>query len=240
MATSMPRHRHDKQIFIQSKEVLPIDQFFRVNSSRIRTVDDAPALAEFVDFLVVSNVVTMREDHEGNTTQFLQLPYERSGEPGRVNQDVSLRTQNDIRRCAVGIGGCEAAKVDVLLDQFRICRGGRLNVDFAACSNRSCGTSDQSHSRSVRLDGSLWLAINDGVIVVFRKHRRGNLPAQIAVDASVVYKERSGDILPIGALRIRHTTIVGEFPRLSSRRTERDSKILPSDWSQRQVRDRAE
>src|SRR5207247_10383541 len=126
MATSMPRHRHDKQISIQSKEVLPIDQFFRVNSSRIRTVDDAPAPEVFVEFLVVSNIVTMREDHEGNTTQFLQTPYERSGEPGRVNQDVSLRTQNDIRRCAVGIGGGEEAKVAVVFDNSQIGDGGRL------------------------------------------------------------------------------------------------------------------
>src|SRR6059036_1883669 len=101
----MPRHGHDKQIFIQSKDLLPIDQFFRVNSSRIRAVDDASATEVFVEFLVVSNIVTTREDHEGNTTQFLQPPYERSGEPWRVNQDVSLRTQNDIRRCSVGIGG---------------------------------------------------------------------------------------------------------------------------------------
>src|SRR5436309_14031720 len=158
MATSMPRHRHDKQISIQSKEVLPIDQFFRVNSSRIRTVDDAPAPEVFVEFLVVSNIVTMREDHEGNTTQFLQPPHERSGEPGRGNQDVSLRTQNDIRRCAVGVGGCEAAKVDVLLDQFRICRGGRLNADSAECSNRAGGPSDEGHRRSLTLEGALWLA----------------------------------------------------------------------------------
>ena len=49
------------------------------------------------------------------------------------------------------------------------------------------------------------------MIVVFRKHRRRNLPAQIAVDAGVVDKKRSGDILGIGALRIRHITIVGEI-----------------------------
>src|SRR5205809_1420425 len=177
MATSMPRHGHDKQIFIQSKDLLPIDQFFRVNSSRIRAVDDASATEVFVEFLVVSNIVTMREDHEGNTTQFLQPPYERSGEPWRVNQDASLRTQNDMRRCSVGIGGCEATKVDVLLDRFRICGRGRLNVDFAACSNRPCWTSNQSHSCSVRLDRSLWLAIKDGVIVVIRKHRRRTTPA---------------------------------------------------------------
>src|SRR5438094_8908777 len=103
--------RHDKQIFIQSKDLLPIDQFFRVNSSRIRAVDDASATEVFVEFLVVSNIVTMREDHEGNTTQFLQPPYERSGEPWRVNQEVSIRKQNDTRRCSVRIVGCDAHRV---------------------------------------------------------------------------------------------------------------------------------
>src|SRR6058998_1793952 len=105
-------------------------------------MDDAAASKMSLELLVISNVVTMRKDHERYTTQLLQTPHQCSRESGRIDQDVSLRTQNKIRRCSVRIGRSEPTKVNILLDQFRIGRRGRPDIHFAACSNRSCRAGD--------------------------------------------------------------------------------------------------
>ena len=54
----------------------------------------------------------------------------------------------------------------------------------------------------------LRLVVNDGMAGVFFKHGRGYLSAQITIDACLVNKEVSGNILGIGAFGIGHKEIV--------------------------------
>src|SRR5262245_50368729 len=56
----------------------------------------------------------------------------------------------------------------------------------------------------MRLFTRIRLAVNDGVIGIFLKHRRRDLAAEVAVDTGIVNKEPAGTVFQIGAIGIGH------------------------------------
>src|SRR5262245_59065943 len=112
-------------------------------------MNHAPASEVFVEFLVVGDIIPMREKHQRNAAQFLDAPNQRSRESGRINQDIPLRTRNEVRRCAVRIGRCEAAKMDVLIDYFGISGRSSPRIELASRSDRTGWASHKSHGGSV-------------------------------------------------------------------------------------------
>src|SRR4051794_26769090 len=120
---------------------------------------------------VIGNVVLMREQHPRRTAHRCDVLHQRPRKAWRVDQDVPLRTLNEIADGAEGRLGGIAATVDVAIDPLRQRRQRRTHVVLLDRANGRGRTRDQRLLRREELSVSLWLM----------KHRR--LIAGIAEDA---------------------------------------------------------
>ena len=104
VAPRMAGNRDGQEIPVQHGRFLAFEQLFRINTSCIAPVDDAPAAEMSVKQLVVGYIVAMAHKHQRHAAKLLQPPHETPREPRRINQHVALGPHNEIRRGAIRIG----------------------------------------------------------------------------------------------------------------------------------------
>ncbi len=199
-------NRH--QFLIQNGELRPVEKALRFpERGTIALMNPALAPEPCVVNGLIRHVVAVGQKHPPYASQAFETPDQRRGFARRIDEDVSFRARQKVRRGPEAFLAVIAAVQDFAVD---IDRNGKLRPDAAQTrigpfrSNGSRGTGRQGQQRLMSLRRRLRLRIHRALSPDGGKNSGSQRAAGVAIDAGLVHVKIAGNIFHAAAFRLGH------------------------------------